>query len=128
MKRKNITQTHPEIASEWHPTRNNGILAEHLTYGSGFDAWWICPKGHEWKGKVVDRTRKYKKCPYCKRGKDDYEVENEMYMSKRERLRMVSLAKDMCQLKSSDEKFIMDEKRTRREVERKMKEIRDRIK
>ena len=38
----NILETHPEHSSYWHPTKNEGLLPEELTFGSGTKVWWQC--------------------------------------------------------------------------------------
>ncbi len=56
----------PEIAAEWHPTKNRNLTAENIVAGSNTKVWWKCPKGddHEWEAKVVARTRGTG-CPFC---------------------------------------------------------------
>jgi len=58
--------THPEIASQWHPTKNGEKTPFDVTHGSGEDIWWVCPKSklHDYQFKVVERTRGYN-CPFC---------------------------------------------------------------
>ena len=48
--------THPEIAKEWHPTKNRGIEPSDFTFGSARLVWWQCEKGHEWEAKIFSRT------------------------------------------------------------------------
>ena len=57
----------PEIAREWHPTKNLGISPEEVTVFSNKEVWWLCPKGHEYKCKINQRTRESRKggCPVC---------------------------------------------------------------
>lgn len=60
----------PELASEWHPTKNlskNGdiLTAEEVAYKSGYRAWWQCERGHEWNVTVDGRFRTKSRCPYC---------------------------------------------------------------
>lgn len=57
----------PEIAREWHPTKNLGISPEEVTAFSNKEVWWLCPKGHEYKCKINQRTRESRKggCPVC---------------------------------------------------------------
>lgn len=55
----------PEIAKEWHPTKNVYDLSL-ISYGSAKEAWWLCPVGHEYQMRVNSRTGKHKcGCPYC---------------------------------------------------------------
>lgn len=59
-----LAKTHPQVASEWHPTRNETTASE-IVAGSNSQAWWICQSGHEWRTRVVQRTRSGTGCPYC---------------------------------------------------------------
>ncbi|MBR2727144.1 MAG: hypothetical protein IKD71_04540, partial [Solobacterium sp.] len=54
----------PELASEWHPTKNGTLTPEMLTLGSGIEVWWRCKKGHEYKARISRRVRG-DGCPYC---------------------------------------------------------------
>ena len=42
-----LTTTHPELAKQWHPTKNGELQPEHFTAGSKTKIWWQCTKGHE---------------------------------------------------------------------------------
>ena len=62
----NDLKTHyPLIAAEWHPTKNGALTPEQVVAGSNRMAWWRCALGHEWRAKVVDRTRGTNGCPFC---------------------------------------------------------------
>ena len=56
--------THPELAKEWHPTKNGELTPADFTSGSGKKVWWICENGHEWESRIADRIHGYG-CPYC---------------------------------------------------------------
>lgn len=60
-----LSVTHPDIAAQWHPTRNDGLTAADVTYGSSRRVWWQCDTGHEWQVAVEQRTRSRSKCPDC---------------------------------------------------------------
>ncbi len=65
VKRMDSLQTeYPELAKQWHPTRNTSLTADSVTPHSGQKVWWQCPHGHEWKAVINSRTRGYG-CPYC---------------------------------------------------------------
>jgi len=51
-----LTVTHPEIAAQWHPTRNEEATPDQITYGSGRRVWWQCSRGHSWRTTVNART------------------------------------------------------------------------
>lgn len=56
--------THPDLAGEWHPSKNGNLTAYDVTYGSNKIVWWICKLGHEWDSTIKSRSRSYP-CPYC---------------------------------------------------------------
>ena len=55
----------PEIAKEWHPTKNGNLKPDQVTYGSGKKVWWKCPVGHEYQAIVRDRGVGGTNCPIC---------------------------------------------------------------
>ncbi len=48
----------PEIAAEWHPTKNGELTSADVVFGSNREFWWKCPKGedHEWEDQPNNRT------------------------------------------------------------------------
>jgi len=62
----NLLATHPEIAAEWHPNKNNELLPSMVTAGSGKKVWWLCSQNHVYDMVIGDRTgSKHFGCPYC---------------------------------------------------------------
>ena len=57
----------PEVAREFHPTKNARLRPEDLPVGSDHLVWWRCPKGpdHEWRTRVRKRTMLGRGCPFC---------------------------------------------------------------
>lgn len=55
--------THPELAAQWHPTKNE-ITPQEVVSGSGMKVWWQCEEGHEWNAQLLSRTRG-NGCPMC---------------------------------------------------------------
>lgn len=55
----------PQLAAQWHPTRNRGISPNSVASGSGRRVWWLCEKGHAWQASVFSRTSGGTGCPYC---------------------------------------------------------------
>jgi hypothetical protein len=56
----------PEIATEWHPTKNDDLTPYDVTAGSHKKVWWQDKKGHEWETDIKSRTSFLKRgCPYC---------------------------------------------------------------
>ena len=62
-----LATVNPEIASEWHPTKNVNLNPTQLTFSSNKKVWWICKHGHEWYASVASRTNKSHQngCPVC---------------------------------------------------------------
>jgi Probable Zinc-ribbon domain len=68
---QSIVFTHPEIAKQWHPTKNGSLTPEQVSSGSGRRVWWICDKTcsygctHEWDAFVYARCVTNSGCPHC---------------------------------------------------------------
>jgi ssDNA-binding Zn-finger/Zn-ribbon topoisomerase 1 len=58
----------PEIASQWHPTKNARIRLETISPGSRRLLWWREPScGHEWQQTPADREKGQRlRCPQCR--------------------------------------------------------------
>ncbi len=63
-KKGSLVQTHPELARQWHPTKNEPRTPDGFTAGSKEIVWWQCEKGHEWPARIYSRTRG-NGCPGC---------------------------------------------------------------
>lgn len=57
----------PELAKEWHPTKNAELTSHNVTSGSNKKIWWLCPQGHEYLKVVNKRTISRQNCPYCRK-------------------------------------------------------------
>ena len=55
----------PDIAKEWHPTRNGDLTPSDVRFNQDTKVWWRCDKGHEWEAVVGSRTYDGRGCPYC---------------------------------------------------------------
>ena len=56
----------PELAKEWHPTKNGNLKPTQVTCGCNRNVWWLCPDcGYEWETKVYNRTSHNNNCPNC---------------------------------------------------------------
>jgi hypothetical protein len=65
---------HPEIASEWHPTKNSTTPDAILPF-SNESAWWVCnkdPSHGTWEAKISDRHETG--CPKCSHYKSETET------------------------------------------------------
>lgn len=54
----------PELAKQWHPTKNATLTPNNFTTQSHKKVWWVCEKGHEWEASIAHRTNG-RGCPYC---------------------------------------------------------------
>lgn len=77
----NIKYQFPDIAKEWHPTKNGESKPEDFSYGSNKKVWWLCPNGHEYLCLLSHRTLRSDGCPVCSISKGektiyDYLVKN----------------------------------------------------
>lgn len=49
---------YPEIAKEWHPTKNGNIIPNQVVFGTNNKYWWKCNTcGGEWES--TDQTKKF---------------------------------------------------------------------
>ena len=55
---------YPEIAAEWHVSKNAPLLPTDIVGGSHKVVWWLCPQKHEYEMSVLSRTQG-QKCPVC---------------------------------------------------------------
>ena len=61
-----LLSTYPEVAAQWHPTANGSDHPDMFTFGSGHNAYWLCPEcGQTWKASINNRTLAKHNCPYC---------------------------------------------------------------
>lgn len=82
-----LKTTHPEIARQWHPTKNEPLTPDKVTAGSNKNIIWIIQDiepingkkiNLEWKAKISSRTYHDLGCPYVsgkavKKGYNDFE-------------------------------------------------------
>jgi hypothetical protein len=61
--------THPEIAAEWHLSKNGVLTPYEVGLGQSKKVWWQCKNGHEWISPVTNRINRYlgikSTCAYC---------------------------------------------------------------
>lgn len=57
----------PEIAADWHPSKNGSTTPDKVAAKSTKKYWWKCKEDplHAWQATVQDRTLKRSGCPYC---------------------------------------------------------------
>lgn len=64
----------PEVAKEWHPTKNGTLTPENVSAFSHRKVWWQCENNHEWLATINNRTDKESCCPHCKNSKGEKHV------------------------------------------------------
>ena len=56
--KNSLLEKFPEIALEWHPTKNGDLKPSTFSCGSNRSVWWKCPKcGHEWQARIFHRVK-----------------------------------------------------------------------
>lgn len=66
-KGKSLAEVNPELAKEWHPTKNGSLTPFDIFARSNKKIWWKCVKGddHEWEANINNRSRLGRGCPVC---------------------------------------------------------------
>lgn len=59
-----LAHINPELAKQWHPSKNGDLTPRDVFPNSRKKAWWVCEKGHEWDSSINNRTQG-NGCPYC---------------------------------------------------------------
>jgi hypothetical protein len=54
----------PDLAKEWHPTKNLPVTPLEVLSSIKKEVWWKCSKGHEWQATINSRNGG-KGCPEC---------------------------------------------------------------
>lgn len=60
-----LATTNPEMAKEWHPTKNGELKPTEVTAGGRIRVWWMCSAGHEWQSYIYSRVGKNSGCAIC---------------------------------------------------------------
>ena len=71
-----LTTTNPELASEWHPTKNGNLTPQDVTCNSNKKVWWLLPYDtkdgkhfdFEWQASIAARNNGTN-CPYLTNSK-----------------------------------------------------------
>ena len=72
-----LATTHPDLAKEWHPTKNGNLKPQKVTAGSDKKVWWLGECGHEWPASVKSRSKvNGTGCRVCNESKGEKAVEN----------------------------------------------------
>ncbi|AOR26220.1 conserved hypothetical protein (DUF4379) [Formosa sp. Hel3_A1_48] len=64
--KKSLAETHPEVAKQWHPTKNSGFSFDDENLKKYIKYWWKCDVAddHEWQSNIYNRLDG-KGCPVC---------------------------------------------------------------
>ena len=54
----------PDLAAQWHQSKNCCLSPRNVRPGSRRKVWWICPRGHQWQAAVTARANG-ERCPVC---------------------------------------------------------------
>ncbi|MBU3717174.1 MAG: hypothetical protein FGM45_02575 [Actinobacteria bacterium] len=60
-----LATTHPDVAAEWHPTKNGELLPRDVMGGTSRLIWWCCSLGHDWPAPPYNRVGLNSGCPVC---------------------------------------------------------------
>jgi len=64
--KNSLASLYPEVAEEWHPSKNGALTPADVTCKSGKKIWWKCKIClHEWQTTVKNRTHLGSPCPIC---------------------------------------------------------------
>lgn len=62
-----LAALNPQLAKEWHPTKNKTLQPTQVTIGNSTEkVWWLCPSGHEYQATIYNRNHGTG-CPACQR-------------------------------------------------------------
>lgn len=66
LKDNSLAELYPDIAKEWHPTKNGNITPEQISSETHDSYYWICSEcGREYKAMVKNRVRVGSGCKKC---------------------------------------------------------------
>ncbi|HPB27759.1 MAG TPA: zinc-ribbon domain-containing protein [Acidobacteriota bacterium] len=64
MPRPTLADARPDLAAQWHESKNGSLRPSDVTCGIPKKVWWRCPQGHEWVAQIVNRVYG-QGCPFC---------------------------------------------------------------
>jgi very-short-patch-repair endonuclease len=70
----NLFHLFPELAKEWHPTKNGELTPKQVTSKSDKKVWWLCSRGHSHESIVKNRTLNKSNCPDCSNQSSEPEI------------------------------------------------------
>ena len=65
-----LARKSPQLAAEWHPTKNGSLTPEMFSSSNPERVWWQCRENpeHEWRAAIETRKRGKGSCPVCRSG------------------------------------------------------------
>ncbi len=55
-KENTLQLKNPNLAKQWHPSKNGDLTPSDVSPGSGIKAWWVCIENHEWQAVINSRN------------------------------------------------------------------------
>lgn len=56
----------PDLAFEWHPTKNGEVTPQEVSTGTTRKFWWLGACSHEWEASISSRVKTFPAgCPVC---------------------------------------------------------------
>ncbi len=64
----NLAAARPDLAAQWHPTKNGKLTPRDVHHRGASRVWWKCPQGpdHEWETALHSRSKSNGTCPFCR--------------------------------------------------------------
>ena len=79
--RNSLASLYPNVAKEWHPTRNALLTPGNVKKASGKKVWWKCSRdpSHEWAAVIRNRTLLGSGCPICDAETKYFRISNSQF-------------------------------------------------
>ena len=71
-----LESKYPDIAKQWHPTKNGKLKPADVIAGTKKRVWWICERGHDYRTSVQQRTLQGCGCPICNESRGEKATRN----------------------------------------------------
>jgi protein-arginine kinase activator protein McsA len=69
-----LSTLYPELATEWHPTKNGNLTPESVTKGKKGKVWWLCPECNYSYPSTINDRRNGCGCPRCNQSKGEKRI------------------------------------------------------
>jgi glutaredoxin len=80
---RSFAEKYPEVANEWHPSKNGDVKPEDVPQSSQKKYWWLCSVNpeHEWEATPQNRGANQSGCPQCYKEKQNQELRDYLVAS-----------------------------------------------